>query len=177
MIASMPVLSDDGHLEIHPSRLKAAILRGKTQAPVPSEITDHEANASTHRLQIHTRLKRCDGEIRLVLLGHDQEERLPQRDPNLLRAMAKAHGWARQLISGEIASITEIAKRNGTSRSRAGSILPLAYLAPDIVEAVLDGRQPPEVNLECLTSTGGIPLPWVEQRRLYGFSWRPQPTF
>ena len=126
MIASMPVLSDDGHLEIHPSRLKAAILRGKTQAPVPSEITHHEANASTHRLQIHTRLKRCDGEIRLVLLGHDQEERLPQRDPNLLRAMAKAHGWVRQLISGEIASITEIAKRNGTSRSRAGSTLHLA---------------------------------------------------
>ena len=66
--------------------------------------------------------------------------------------------------------ITEIAKRNDTSRSRASSILTLAFLAPEIVEAILDGRQPPEVNLELLTGTGGIPLSWVEQRRLYGTS-------
>ena len=84
--------------------------------------------------------------------------------------MAKAHAWTHQLISGEVASITEIAKRNETSRSRAGSIPPLAFLAPDIVEATLDGRQPPEVNLERLTSTGGVPLSWVEQRCLYEFS-------
>ncbi len=76
----------------------------------------------------------------------------------------------RQLISGEVASITGIARRNDTSRSRASSILPLAFLAPDIVEAILYGRQPPEVNLELLTGTGGIPLSWVEQRRLYGIS-------
>jgi hypothetical protein len=43
-------------------------------------------------------------------------------------------------------------------------------MAPDIVEAILDGRQPPEVNLELLTGTGGIPLSWVEQRRLHGIS-------
>ncbi len=46
----------------------------------------------------------------------------------------------------------------------------LAFLAPDIVEAILEGRQPPEVNLELLTGTGGIPQSWDEQRRLYGLS-------
>jgi len=74
------------------------------------------------------------------------------------------------LIAGEVVSITEIAKRNDTSRSRAGSILTLAFLAPGIVEAILDGRQPPEVNLERLTSSGGVPLSWVEWRCLYGTS-------
>jgi hypothetical protein len=164
------VRNDAIDLEIHPSRLKAAILREDTESPVQSQTSDDEGDASTHRLRIDTRLKRCGGEIRLVLLGDDKQERLSKPDPNLIRAMAKAHAWARQLIAGEVASITEIAKRSDTSRSRASSILTLAFLAPDIVEAILDGRQPPEVNLELLTGTGGIPLSWVEQRRLYGIS-------
>jgi DNA invertase Pin-like site-specific DNA recombinase len=157
-------------LEIHPSRLKAAILREDAEGPAQSKTIDDEVNELSHCIRIDTRLKRCGGEIRLVLLGDDQQERLPKPDPNLIWAMANAHSWARQLIAGEVASITEIAKRNDTSRSRASSILTLAFLAPDIVEAILDGRQPPEVNLELLTGTGGIPLSWVEQRRLYGTS-------
>jgi hypothetical protein len=170
VLERITVRNDAIDLEIHPSRLKAAILQEDAEGPVQSKTVDDEGDASTHRLRIDTRLKHCGGEIRLVLLGDDQQERLPKPDPNLIRAMAKAHAWARQLIAGEVASITEIAKRNDTSRSRASSILTLAFLAPDIVEAILDGRQPPEVNLQLLTGTGGIPLSWVEQRRLYGTS-------
>jgi DNA invertase Pin-like site-specific DNA recombinase len=170
VLERITVQHDAIDLEVHPSRLKAAIHRAEPDDTVPSNTIDDEVNEPTHRLSIKTRLKRCGGEIRLVLLGDDQMERLPRPDPGLIRAVAKAHAWAHQLISGEVASITEIARRNGTSRSRAGSILPLAFLAPDIVEAILDGRQPPELNLELLTSTGGIPLSWDEQRRLYGYA-------
>jgi hypothetical protein len=46
----------------------------------------------------------------------------------------------------------------------------LARPARDLDMAILDGRQSPEVNLELLTGTGGIPLSWGEQRRLYGIS-------
>jgi site-specific DNA recombinase len=164
------VRQDSVDLEIYPSGLKSAILRGAIEGPGLAESTDTAVDAPILRVRIKTRLKRCGGEIRLVLLGDNHEERLPNPDPNLIRAMAKAHLWARQLVSGEVVSITEIAKRNDTSRSRASSILTLAFLAPDIVEAILEGRQPPEVNLERLTSTGGIPNSWDEQRRLYGFS-------
>jgi hypothetical protein len=170
VLARITVRNDAIDLEIHLSRLKAAILQQEAEGPAQSKTIDEEVNEPTHCIRIDTRLKRCGGEIRLVLLGDDQQERLPKPDPNLIRAMAKAHAWVRQLIAGEVASITEIAKRNDTSRSRASSILTLAFLAPDIVEAILDGRQPPEVNLELLTGTGGIPLSWVEQRRLYGTS-------
>jgi DNA invertase Pin-like site-specific DNA recombinase len=144
--------SDAIELEVHPSRLKAIIHQNDVNHTDHSNAVLREVNEPTHRLCIKTRLKRCRGENRFVLLGEDEQETLPKPDPGLIRAVAKAHSWAGQLISGERASITEIAKRNGTSRSRAGSILTLAFLAPDIVEAILDGRQPPEVNLELLTA-------------------------
>jgi site-specific DNA recombinase len=170
ILKRITVRQDSVDLEIYPSGLKAVILGERAQGPGLAESTDTAVDAPTHRVRIKTRLKRCGGEIRLVLLGDNHEERLPNPDPNLIRAMAKAHLWARQLVSGEVASISEIARRNGTSRSRASCILTLAFLAPDIVEAILEGRQPMEVNLERLTSTGGIPNSWDEQRRLYGFS-------
>jgi hypothetical protein len=47
-------------------------------------------------------------------------------------------------------------------------LVPLAYLAPDIMEAILDGRQPATLELQHLTNRE-IPLDWAEQRKLYGF--------
>jgi hypothetical protein len=170
VVERISIRSDAIDLEVHPSRLKAVIHHDDVNHTDHSNAVLREVNEPTHSLRIKTRLKRCGGEIRLVLLGEDDQERLPKPDPGLIRAIAKAHAWANQLISGEMANITEIAKQNGTSRSRAGSIITLAFLAPDIVEAILDGRQPPEVNLELLTSETGIPPSWDEQRRLYGFS-------
>jgi len=164
------VRQDGLELEIRPLGLRSAIIGDSMEGADLSNPRDTAVVAPTHCVRIQTRLKRCGGEIRLLLLGDNLEERLPKPEPNLIRAVAKAHVWARQLVSGEALSITEIAKRNGTSRSRAGAILTLAFLAPDIVEAILEGRQPPEVNLERLTTTGGIPNSWDEQRRLYGIS-------
>ena len=174
VLERMMVRQDSLDLEIHPLGLKVAVLRGALEGTIQPNTSDNSVDPPTHLVQIKTRLKRCGGEIRLVLRGDNQEERLPQPDPNLIKAMAKAHAWAQKLISGEVASITEVAKRDGTSRTRAGSILALAFLAPDIVEVILEGRQPPEVNLERLTSTGGVLHSWDEQRRLYGISRRPQ---
>jgi len=170
VLKRITVRQDTLDLKIHRTGLKAAILGAEREEPIRSNTNDPAAVAPTHHLQINSRLKRCGSEMRLVLLGDDQEERLPKPDSNLIRATAKAHIWARQLVSGEVRSITEIARRNDTSRSRASTILMLAFLAPNIVEAIIEGRQPPAVNLERLTSTGGIPQTWDEQRRLYGFS-------
>lgn len=47
--------------------------------------------------------------------------------------------------------------------------VPLALLAPDITEAILDGRQPLDLSLERLLSLMPLPLSWVEQRSVLGF--------
>ncbi len=63
-----------------------------------------------------------------------------------------------------------LAERNGSHESDISRILPLAFLAPDIVEAILDGRQPVELTAESLKRLPALPTDWDAQRRLLGFS-------
>ena len=71
----------------------------------------------------------------------------PRVDSTLVKALARAHRWKRLLENGTYASISELAKAEKIDRGYLGRILQLALLAPDIVEAILDGRQPPELGL------------------------------
>ena len=64
-----------------------------------------------------------------------------------MKALARAHRWKRLLEEGRYASISELAKAEKIDRGYLGRILQLTLLAPDIVEAILDGRQPP--NWDC----------------------------
>jgi hypothetical protein len=71
------------------------------------------------------------------------EATLPTRaDPALVKALARAFRYQRLLDEGRYASISEMAKAERIERGYLGSLLRLTLLAPDIVEAILDGRQP-----------------------------------
>ncbi len=83
-------------------------------------------------------------------------------DNTLVKALARAFRWKRMLDSGEFATMAELAQREGIAVSYLTRILGLTLLAPDIVEAILDGRQGPEVALASLTDP--LPLSWNEQR-------------
>jgi site-specific DNA recombinase len=65
--------------------------------------------------------------------------------------------------------VREIAKHDGLDPSDVGRILQLAFLAPDIVEAILAGRQPLDLTAKRLKRVGTLPLGWQDQRRLLGF--------
>lgn len=72
----------------------------------------------------------------------------PRRtDDTLIKARARAFRWKRLLESGEYATIAELAEREGIAPSCMTRVLRLALLAPDIVEAILDGTNGPEVTL------------------------------
>src|SRR6201990_2348794 len=77
-------------------------------------------------------------------------------DPAMVKALARAFRWKRMLDSGRYASISEIASAEKIDRGYVGSILRLTLLAPDIVEAILDGRQPTELGLPTLLEA--VPL-------------------
>ncbi len=87
----------------------------------------------------------------------------PRPDETLIRALARAHRWKRMLEEGKYRSAAEIAEAEGVTRSFVNRLLRLTLLAPDIVEAILDGRQPKGMQLEELT--GAIPSGWEEQRK------------
>ncbi len=83
-------------------------------------------------------------------------------DPALVKPLVRAFRWRRMLETGRYATIDELARAEKINASYVSRILRLTLLAPDIVEAILDGRQAPEMALPVLMepfSSG-----WVEQR-------------
>jgi hypothetical protein len=83
-------------------------------------------------------------------------------DPAMVKALARAFRWKRQLDDGRRCSISEIAVAEKIDRGYVGGILRLTLLAPDIIEAILDGRQPPGLGLPRLLKPFSIE--WDRQR-------------
>ena len=91
----------------------------------------------------------------------------PRPDEALIRALARAHRWKRLLDHGKYRSAADLAEAEGVTRSFVNRLLRLTLLAPDITEAILDGRQPKGMQLEDIVRT--LPIGWDEQRRrLFG---------
>ena len=108
--------------------------------------------------------------FRIVKRGGRKEMQMPDgaalprsTDSTLVKALARAFRWKRMLESGEFATIGELAEREGIAVSYLTRVLRLTLLAPDIVEAILDGTQEPERTLSQLLET--LPTDWQSQRR------------
>lgn len=86
----------------------------------------------------------------------------------MLKAIARARSWYERLTSGEVDSLRTIARESGLGGRYVQRIFQCAFLAPDIVEAILNGRQPPELTLERFRHP--LPIAWAEQRRVLGFA-------
>ena len=111
--------------------------------------------------------------FRIVKRGGRKEMQMPdgatqprKTDNTLVKALARAFRWKRMLESGEFATIAELAEREGIAPSYMTRVLRLSLLAPDIVEAILDGRQGLDVTL----SQGLEPFPLAWKRQVSHFS-------
>jgi site-specific DNA recombinase len=85
-------------------------------------------------------------ELRLILDGHAKERR--QLDPVLLKALARARCWFEEVVSGRVASLAAIARREGLRKRYVTRLTKLAFVAPDVAEAIAAGRAPAGVNLQ-----------------------------
>ncbi|WP_170610918.1 hypothetical protein [Ruegeria arenilitoris] len=93
-------------------------------------------------------------------------DREPQPDRTLLRGLTQAHVWVANLRGGN--PLGEIAAATRHSESYIRTRAQLAFLAPAIQGAILEGRQPADLTLERIIRKP-VPLDWVAQARLYGF--------
>lgn len=114
------------------------------------------------------RIKRRGHEMRLIIEGGLASP--ATIDSTLVNAIARAHAWSEALLSGRISTMAAIASRNDVSDSYVKKIMPLAFLAPDIVEAIMAGKQPAHLTTQMLIRQIDIPLDWQDQRRVLGFS-------
>jgi len=106
--------------------------------------------------------------FRLVKRGGRKEMQIPhgvrpdrKADSTLVKALARAFRWKRMLESGDFATISDLAEREGIAPSYMTRVLRVTLLAPNIVEAILEGRQGAEVTLANLMDP--FPMGWHEQ--------------
>jgi AraC-like DNA-binding protein len=119
-------------------------------------------------VQVPLQIKRRRGRKEIIGPGGSSAgEPVPaRRNEPLVMIIARAHRWRDVLEAGRYATIRELAGDLGVSHSYVARILRLTTLAPDIVEAIVDGTEPGGLSLEKLYRA---PMVWEEQRRVLGF--------
>jgi len=123
-----------------------------------------ELDGTTLVVRIPMRFQRRRGRKRIVAPDGSElaPATKPQPDGTLVKALARAWRWQKMLDDGVYTTISEMADAEGINRSYVSRILRLALLAPDIVEAILNGRKAQEPMLE--TFERPLPASWEEQR-------------
>ena len=161
---------------VHPDRIEVEVGKQELRDTITAYPHASSARAATHqleqgsrdviRLDIEARVKRCGGEMRLVFPpNHPGPTQAPAS--SLLKALARGRQWYEWIVAGEVLGQRAIAQKLGLNERYVGRVLECAFLAPDIVEAILDGRQPSDLTFKKLTHR--IPFSWIEQRRQLGF--------
>jgi hypothetical protein len=92
-------------------------------------------------------------------------------DLPMIRTLGKAFYWQALLDSGQASNVSELARQLKLEPGWVAEVLRLTMLAPDIVQAIMEGRQPRQLNLHAVRGRQAeVPAGWNEQRRLFGFS-------
>jgi hypothetical protein len=119
-------------------------------------------------LAIAMKLKRCGGEMRLIIPGGAAIDQQRRPVPSLIKAVSRASDWVRRMEAGECKHQQDLAKATKLDPRYINSILRVAFLSPEIVETIIDGRQPRDLTLGFLK--GVLPMSWQQQKKLIGFS-------
>lgn len=170
---------------ISASRADSAVIGALEQAKLSSSDADatalmqHIKKITVHRDELDIQLKSSAGGPSLLRVPADlasgksadrliQTDGANQRNEPLIKAVARGASWRTKLETGVYPSVIALAKSEGYSERYVWKTLRLAFLAPDIVEAILDGRQLPHLTLRKLND---LPLDgdWRSQRRTLGF--------
>ena len=121
--------------------------------PVPETVTIH----------VPFRVVKRGGRKEMVLPEGAAQARKP--DNTLVKALARAFRWKRMLESGEFASISELAEKEGIAFTYMARLMRLSLLSPEIIDAVMDGRHPANITLASLMDP--FPADWKEQHALW----------
>src|SRR5438105_2190389 len=131
---------------------------------VPSSASE-AASDSAVELTAAVAFTRRGAETKLVLQGLAQQTHNSRCDPAMIRAIARGRAWFEELATGRARSLQELANRDGISRRYIRRLVSLAFLSPQLVEAILQGRQSVELTATRLTELD-LPLDWIEQHQL-----------
>ena len=114
---------------------------------------------------IPARLRPRGVEMKFVITDQAYRQ-APKVDLALVHGIIRANAWLQKLLAGKVKTMREIAVREKLPERYLRRLLELAFLAPDITEAILQGRQPRDLMLEDLVMGHNLPTDWSKQRKL-----------
>jgi hypothetical protein len=144
-------------IEVDKSKLAEALVGRKLVPGVPGGNHRPDNIKLTANFQPHRRR----GELYLLTPTSSLFDRTPI--PSLVKVVARARDWYEQIVTGKISTVAEIAKKAGMPACDVKHTLKYAILSPQVTEAILTGRHPPNLTLRELRD--GISLDWVEQQK------------
>jgi hypothetical protein len=120
-------------------------------------------------VQVPLRMKRRAGRKEIIVPGGtaSASPEAARTNHSLVVTLARAHRWQQLLESGRYTTIGELARDVGVDNSHLARLLRLTILAPDLIEAILDGTEPDGLSLGKLYR---LPVGWNEQRQVLGAS-------
>jgi len=160
LIERIDVGADQIDTHFRPARLGALL---NVAGPLPSASDDE-----TQILSVPIRLRRAGQVITMRLDGTDPFA-TAKPAARLIKLLIRAHRFNTTLVDGDSMPFAALAKREGVSPSYFTRLVRLSYLAPDITQAILEGRQPRDLTADQLLAHSRLPLAWQEQRALLGF--------
>jgi DNA invertase Pin-like site-specific DNA recombinase len=126
-----------------------------------------EAAAALVRLEVECHLVRRSKEVRLAIAPRSSRGD-PDVDPSLVKLLVKAHAARKALFAAGGLSLAQVSEAEGHDPHYFSVLVKLSYLAPDITEAILEGRQPARLNRQALARIRNLPMEWSEQRKMIG---------
>jgi site-specific DNA recombinase len=162
-------------IEIRPDSVQIGVSRSRLSALLAAQSADlsmRDDNATGQRDDLHiltaqAKLKRVGRQMKMVI---DRDNDCVA-DPSLLRIIARAHDIHMRLAHNTKLSVHDIAREERVTAAYIHTLLRLPWLAPNITTAIVNGRQPPQLNAKKLMRlTARLSGHWIEQRALLGFA-------
>jgi hypothetical protein len=169
------ILSIVPRIQVHADRIDISVnpsslprwLGGSDDDAKRSATTMSDNDRHFVNLTIPIRLKRVGNEMKMIVEdgSHPQDP-----SPSLVRVLVRANVIRDRLLADKTLTLEDIAKTEGIVPSYATRLFRLTLLAPDIVRAILNGKQPPDLTARKLLNDMRLPIDWNEQRRSLGFA-------
>jgi hypothetical protein len=121
-----------------------------------------------YELSLPFHIRRRGVESKITIGNENKSYQNP--DQYLIEVVRRSNEWWQWLTSDAVNSVKAVAERASVDASDVTRYLPLAFLAPDIIEAIFDGKQPIDLNIEHIKKISPIPANWNEQRKILGFA-------
>jgi len=155
-------------LHVLPERLPKVLGNGSGEAslyPQPDEMAERPLV-----LSVPVSLRRAGKEMAMVIGAEPTAK--PTADPAMLRLILRARNMWSQVQRGEVAGLGDLAAQEGVSGSYTTRVIRLAFLAPDVLAAIIEGQQPADLTAARLLQEcrRGLSLDWQQQRDALGFS-------